>query len=212
MSMATITKLTEQYLASHPSIRDCLKKRVINYSKLARLIRKELNDKKITMEAILIACRRAAAKMHKEKSEEDAILRVLNGSELEIKNKIVVVIIDKEIYTDNLADIEKKIRKKADTFYAIEGTNSFTLITTEKYLDDIKKLFEHDIIKVNKDLALIILKSPQTLEYTRGVMGYLSSLFSEHNVNIYETISCWTDTIFVVAETDVARVMEFLKF
>jgi len=122
------------------------------------------------------------------------------------------VIIDKEIYIDNLMDIEKKIRKKADTFYAIEGTNSFTLITNEKYLDDVKKLFEHDIVKVTKDLALIILKSPQTLEYTRGVMGYLASLFSEHNVNIYETISCWTDTIFVVGENDVARVMGFLKF
>ena len=210
--MATITKLTEQYLASHPSIRDCLKKRIINYSQLARLIRKELKNKRITMEAILIACRRYSHKIQKEKSDEEAIIRVLKGSELEIKNKIVVVIIDKEIYIDNLMDIEKKIRKKTDTFYAIEGTTSFTLIITEKYLDDVKKLFEHDIIKVTTDLALIILKSPRTLEHTRGVMGYLASLFSEHNVNIYETISCWTDTIFVVGENDVANVMGFLKF
>jgi len=65
--MTTITKRTEQYLASKPSIRDCLKKRVVNYSQLARLIRKELKDKKITMEAILIACRRYAHKIQKEK-------------------------------------------------------------------------------------------------------------------------------------------------
>ncbi|MDO8642661.1 MAG: hypothetical protein Q7R76_03690 [Candidatus Woesearchaeota archaeon] len=210
--MASVTKLTEDYLREHASIRDCLKKGVVNFSRLARSIIKDRGLKRVRMEAVLIACRRAAEKIRKEKSAEEAIKTLLKHSQLEIKNKIVVVIVDKQIYVENLIDIEKKIRKKADTFYALEATSSFTIITTEKYLDELKKLFEHDLIRVSKDLAMIVLKSSERMESTPGVMAHLYALFSDHGVNICETMSCWTDTIFVVAEADVGKCMEFLQF
>ena len=41
--MPTTTELTEKYLAEHPSIKDCLREGVINYSKLSRKIAKDLN-------------------------------------------------------------------------------------------------------------------------------------------------------------------------
>ena len=63
-NMTTTTELTEKYLSEHPSIKDCLKKGIINYSKLSRTIAKELNiEKKTSIEAILIACRRYEAKI-----------------------------------------------------------------------------------------------------------------------------------------------------
>ena len=140
--MPTTTELTEKYIAVHPSIKDSLSKGIINYSKLSRLIAKELGiEKNSSMEAILIACRRYAAKIKKDKVQEDKILSVLKKSELEIKNKIVTIIIDKKLYIENLLDIEKEIRKKADMFYAIEGTNVFTIIVNEKYLTELKELY-----------------------------------------------------------------------
>ncbi len=211
--MPTTTQLTEKYIKEHPSIKDCLKNGVINYSKLSRKIAKELGiEKKTSMEAILIACRRFSEKLKKEKVQEKQIISLLKNSELAIKNKILVAIVDKQIYIDHLQQIQKKIRAKADTFYAIEGTSVITIIVSEKYLDDINKLFEHDIMKITKNCALINLKSPQKLENTPGVNAYLCSLFAENGINIYETLSCWTDTMFVVAEDDVGAIMQFLKF
>ncbi|HDO19617.1 MAG TPA: hypothetical protein ENG74_02695 [Thermoplasmatales archaeon] len=67
------------------------------------------------------------------------------------------------------------------------------------------------MIKINKGLALIIIRSPKDIENTPGVLSYIYSLFAENGINIVETMSCWTDTILVVDEKDVARVMEFLK-
>lgn len=211
--MPTTTELTEQYILEHPSIKDCLKKGVINYSKLSRKIAQELSlGKKTSMEAILIACRRYALKLKKEAVSEKEILSILKTSALEIKNKMVVVIVDKAIYMDHLLQIEKKVRKMADTFYALEGTTVFTIIVSERYLDELEQLFKRNIRSVTKNLAMITLKSPEDLEQTMGVVSYLYSLFGEHGVNIVETMSCWTDTIFVVAEEDVPRVMKFLKF
>ena len=57
--MANITKLTEHYISEHPSIKDALKKGLINYSKLTRQIAEDMDiELKKNFDAILIACRR----------------------------------------------------------------------------------------------------------------------------------------------------------
>jgi len=211
--MPTTTELTEKYLSEHPSIKDCLKHDVINYSKLSRKIAKDLNiEKQTSIEAILVASRRYAEKIKKEETLEARIIDILRRSELEIRNKIVVVIVDKRIYIGSLIDLEKKIRQKADVFYSIEGTNVFTIITTEKNLDELNKMFKHHIIKITRNLAMIITKSPREFESTPGVMSYLYSIFSEHGINIVETMSCWRETIFVILEDDVPQIIKFFKF
>jgi hypothetical protein len=111
--MPTTTELTEKYLSEHPSIKDCLREGIINYSKLSRKISKELNiEKKTSMEAILIATRRYAEKIKKEKIREEKIIEILKQSELEIKNKILVAIIEKNFPPESLIELEKKIKKK----------------------------------------------------------------------------------------------------
>ena len=211
--MPTTTELTEKYLSEHPSIKDCLKHGIVNYSKLSRKIAKEINiEKKASLEAILIACRRYEMKLKDANIREKKILGILKRSELEIKNKIVVVIIGKNIYMEKLLEMEKKTRKTADPFYAIEGTKVFTIILSEKYLDDFKKLFGRNIIKSSKNLTMITIKSTTDMENTPGVIAYITSLFSEHGINIVETMSCWTDTIFIVTEQDMPAVMQFFKF
>ncbi len=207
-----ITKETEKYIQEHPSIKESLKKGLINYSKLSRSILKELKIPKKNFDAVLIACRRYADKLKLERKFEKNIMDILKKTKLEIKNKIIVVILEKDIYYDNLTDLEKEIKRKNGIFHAIEGANAITLITGEEFLDKIKDLFKNKILKINEDLAEITLKSPRDLENTPGVMGYLYSLFGEHDINILETMSCWTDTIFVIREKDIAKVMQILSF
>jgi len=210
--MPTTTELTEKYLSEHPSIIDCLKNGIINYSKLSRKIAKELSiEKKTSIDAILIACRRYELKIKDKKQLENKILQILKKSELEIKNKIIVCVIDKRKYLDKIIDTEKNIQKKADTFYAIEGSKVFTIITSQKYLEDLKVLFQNSIIRISQDLAMIIIKSPIDLENTPGVNAFVYSKFRENAINIVEQMSCWTDTIIVISEDDIATVMKFLK-
>jgi hypothetical protein len=211
--MPSTTELTTKYIEEHPSIKDCLKHGIINYSKLSRIIAKELNiEKKTSLESILIACRRYEAKLKDKQIMENKIINILKKSELEIKNKIIVVIINKKIYEEKLIQIEKKIRKTTDIFYAIEGTKVFTIISSEKYLEDLQYLFEKNIIKIMRNLATITIKSPKELENTPGVNAYIFSMFGDHGINIVEQMSCWTDTIIVISEDDIPVVMNFLKF
>ena len=97
-------------------------------------------------------------------------------------------------------------------FHVIEGSNTITLITADEFLEQIKKLFKAKILRVTSNLAEINLKSSSELEKTPGVIAYLTTLLAENGINILETMSTWTDTLFVISENDIAKVMGVLKF
>ncbi len=208
-----ITKASEEYIMAHPSVKDCLKNGLINYSSLSRSIASELKlDTKKNFDAILIACRRFKRKLKKDGTLEAKILKILKESKVEIKNKIVAVVLEKGIFSGNLLNLEKEIKKKNEIFRIIEGLSAITIITAEEFLDTIKKMFRNRIILENKNLAEITIKSPKEIETTPGVYAYLCSLFVEHNINIVETLSCWTDTIILVKEEDVGKSISLLRF
>jgi len=209
----TTTELTNEYIKNHPHIKTCLKKGLINYSSLSRLIAKELNiEKKTSKEAILIAARRFKEKLQKEVVSERKVKELLAKSEIEIKNKIIVFILEKNINFDYIDKIQKSIKQEFGVFYILEGSNNYTIITQEKYFNLIENKFKTKTIKKNKDLALINFKTTKEIEQMPGVLSYITSLFSENGVNIIEFLSCWTDSLFIIDSKDVNKTIEFLKF
>ena len=205
-----ITKISETFVQEHPYIRACLKKGLINYSSLARLIAIENKLDKKNFDAILIACRRYRQKLKIDKSEKE-ILEILSKSKIEVKNKVMVTILEK-IKHSQIEIIEKKIRGQGEIYRLIEGASALTLITPEDYLPEIKKTFRNSIIRQKTGLVEVTLKSPKEIEEVSGVISFLYSLLAEFNINIAETMSCWTDTIFIIEEKDLSKVMEVLRF
>ena len=52
---------------------------------------------------------------------------------------------------------------------------------------------------------------PQKIMETSGVFSYLASNLSENGVNVVETVSCYTDTIFIVHEKDMIQAYSLLS-
>ncbi len=210
MSCMNNTKAAESYVLQHPSIKDSLKKGLINYSKLARQIIEDFGLKKMDFDAVLVALRRLEYKLQKKKSFERAIRNLLKESSLEIKNKIMVCIVQKGSH--NIPELQKVIKKRNGELHIVEGMKVMTLITNQEFEGAVNSYLKNKIIKKSKDLVEIMLRSPETLEDIPGVVGYLYSLFGDNNINIVETMSCWTDTIFVIEEKELQRVIQLLKF
>jgi len=207
------SQLTIDYIKDHPSIKSCLKKGLINYSALSRLISRDLNVEKISSkEAILVAARRFREQMRKEENLERGIVSLLSRSEVSIKNKIVVLILKKGLDINLLDRAQNEVRKDSGTFFLLEGSNNWTLITQERYLSIVEPLAHSKIIKKERGLALVAISSSVDIETTPGVVAYLSALFFENGVNILEFLSCWTDTLFIIDSRDVGKTMGFLKF
>ena len=201
----TTTEITINYIKEHPYIKNSLKKGLLNYSSLARLISSELKiEKKTSKEAILVAARRYEEKLKGELSQEGKIRQILAASELEITKK--------NVNFEFIEEIQKKIRHDHGTFFLLEGSTTYTIISQEKYTTLIKEKIHSRIIGHHKDLALINLKSSNSIVHQPGVIAYLTSLFAENGVNITDLFSCWTDNLFVIAAEDVPKAMGFLNF
>jgi len=197
----SIAERTRTYIDAHPSVKDCISKDLINYSSLARQIMKDLGIK--NEEAVMIACRRYAVKLAKSDHERD-ILRILANSRLEVKTKICIVTAknDWTVLQRLEAVFQKLINEKA-IMQIIQGAQAITVIADEKLKSEvINAVGRENILKVRQDLVEITVKSPERIVETSGVFAFLASNLAENNVNVVETVSCYTDSIFIVNEAD----------
>jgi hypothetical protein len=209
----TTAELTNEYIREHPYVKACLKRGMVNYSSLARLVAKELGiGKASSKEAIVVAARRFGEKLKGEADHEKNTMGLLSKSEMDIKNKIAVFVAEKSIDLERVDEIQKAVRKESGTFYIIEGSGNYTIITQEKYSGSVREMAKSKIIEQKKELILITLRSPEAIEETTGVLYYITSLFAENGINLVELISCWTDTLLVIGADDMDKAVKLLRF
>ncbi|MFA5049867.1 MAG: ACT domain-containing protein [Candidatus Micrarchaeia archaeon] len=196
MKKENISNLISLYVKRRPFIKESLRDGIINYSSLARKISYELYGNHSKTGAIKVALQRLSKKLiEKEEDLEQKILAVLKNSSLDIKNKIAVVISSSEL------NIKPISYAKSDL--------SVTYILKEEQLLDLKK--ERKIKAVEKNLNLITIKSREELENTPGVLSMILGALAIEGINIQEIISCYTDTLIVVKESDTSRAYDILN-
>ncbi|MGD1060366.1 MAG: ACT domain-containing protein [Methanomassiliicoccales archaeon] len=197
----SIAERTRVYIDAHPSIKDCISKDLINYSSLARQIMKDLAIK--NEEAVMIACRRYAVKLAKSDHERD-ILRILANSRLEVKTKICIVTAKNDwTVLHRLESVFQKLINEKAIMQVIQGAQAITIIADEKLKNEVVNAVGRDnVLKVRQDLVEITVKSPERIVETSGVFAFLASNLAENNVNVVETVSVYTDTIFIMNEAD----------
>ena len=204
----SITKLTEKYISEHPSIKDCVKTGIVNYSALARKICDFHKFDKF--DAVLIACRRYFWKIKNQDVHENSIIELVKNVKLRIRNKIIVAIIEKPHNMELIYKFQKKVRRQKNDINLVEGEEVLTIITNSNYIDEIKELFKLRLIKVNENLVQITMIFDEKIETTSGVVTYIYGLLASKGINIFEEISCWTDLIIVIDEKDLVKAMEVL--
>lgn len=204
-----LTKLTKDYVYEHAFVKKSIDFGIANYSKIARMIMDDKNLKKSDFDAIVVALRRLK---NKKEIKNTNISTVLSKSSIEIKNKSAVYILEKNAFYKSIIELQEEIKILNGSMHIVEGTRAITLITSEDHSKIINSYFRNKMINEQKNLVEITLKSPETLEKTPGIMSYLYGLFAEEDINIVETLSCWTDTILIIHEKDIDKAMKILKF
>lgn len=206
----SIAERTRAYIDAHPSIKDCISKDLINYSSLARQIMSDLGIK--NEEAIMIACRRYAAKLGTQ-DHESKILHILGNSRLEMKTRMCIVTAKNDwAVLHRLEMVFRKLLNEKSTMQVIQSTHAITVIADEKLKEEvIAAVGKENVIRVRKDLVEIAVKSPESIVETSGVFSYLASNLAEGGINVVETVSCHTDTIFIVRENDMIQAYSILS-
>ena len=206
----SLAEKTRVYIDAHPSVKDCVSKGLVNYSSLARAIMKELDlDNE---EAVMIACRRYASKMGVSTDHEISILNILKDSRLEMRTKTCIVTAKNDWSVLHKMDNLFKDLWNEDSIMQIVQSASAVTIIADKMLKEriIDTVGRFNILKIRENLVEITVKSPEKIVETSGVIAYLITNLSDAGINIEETVSCHTDTVFVVGEYDMINAYSVL--
>jgi hypothetical protein len=81
-----------------------------------------------------------------------------------------------------------------------------TLISDLYSFHKISGIFDKDdVIDQKQSLATVIIRSPDDITSTPGCVQAFYNAVSRRHINIEETMSCYTETIIVLAMEDVSK-------
>lgn len=202
------TRLTQRYILEHPSVRDCLSRGLINYSALAREICGAYNVN--SFDAVLMACRRYMRRVKSAVSNERKILDLVHSAKLNIRNKVIVAIIERPRQFSKLTQLQSEIRADQGDINVVHGEDVVTVITNVEYEPQIRSALKPYIKKITHNLAQITMLFDPRIEVTPGVVSYIYGLLSQNGINVLEEMSCWTDLMFVIEEADLPKAVKAL--
>jgi len=206
----SIAEATKNIILHHPSIIDCIKMDIINYSALASKIKSEVEEavqkSKVREEAIKVALIRFSQEIsEKENILEDRISWLLKNSTIELKSDIVVITVKQNAVMNRLDEI-MKIASKSRFFQLSQGTRTFTLSFDKKVMDEvIREVGEENIEKLIDEQSAIILISPVEVIEVPGFVSYVTTQLAWNGINITQIISCYEDTILIVDRRDAQK-------
>ncbi len=201
----SISKTVQTLIDEDLSLQDALQRDYGNYSAIARMLMPKVKDAvnhDVNLESVITSVKRAKANYT---ILQGKITRVVAGSVLNIRTDMAKVSIDKT--KKNLEKIRKTLASFSGEFLQIiEGNSVVTLISDLNSFNKISSIFaKSDVIDQKQNLATVIIRSPDEIIYTPGCVQAFYNAVSRRHINIEETMSCYTETIIVLAMEDVSK-------
>jgi Icc-related predicted phosphoesterase len=201
----SISKTVQNLIDEDLSLQDALQRDYANYSAIARMLLpkvKEATNSDANLESVITSVKRAKANYT---ILQGKITRVVAGSGLNIRTDMAKVSVEKT--KKNLEQIRKTLATfSGDFLQVIEGNSVVTLISDLSSFNKISSIFaKGDVVDQKQDLATVIIRSPDEITSTPGCVQAFYNAVSRRHINIEETMSCYTETIIVLAMEDVSK-------
>jgi len=203
--MVTISHIVSKLVDEKVYMREAIAKRIASYGSVAKQLKPEIErelKKEVAHYAIVAALRRYAEKMDARFKE---IKFTANNSEVTLKTNIIDINVQK---TPCLFDKLKKIYDvihfdNGDILHIIYGRNTVSIVTNEKYKDQICRFLQFEkIIAIDENLVALSFALDKELVETPGVLFQIVRNFAWEDINISEIISIDLEMTFIVAEKD----------
>ena len=201
----SISKTVQSLIDEDLSLQDALQRDYGNYSAIARMLMpkiKETVNSDVNLESVITSVKRAKANYT---ILQGKITRVVAGSDLNIRTDMAKVSVEKT--KKNLEKIRKTLATfEGDFLQVIEGNTIVTLISDLNSFNKISSIFtKKDVIDQKQNLATVIIRSPDEITFTPGCVQAFYNAVSRRHINIEETMSCYTETIIVLAMENVSK-------
>lgn len=206
----SVSALTRKYITENISINTCLRRGLINYSALARLICDEYGIS--NFDAVVVACRRYYSRLKGSSNYDSRVISLIDKAKIRVRTKIAAITLEKMFDLDRLDALQQRIRRDRADFIYIEGESGDVIITNHEYVTTVREMFKNRVVKAADGLAQITMIFDERIEETPGVVAFVYGLLADHRINIVEEMSCWRDLILIVNDRDVHKATRLLTF
>lgn len=211
----TIAKVVRDVVNMHPSLIDCLRDGILNYTATAKMLKNEVSKImgiNVEVEAIKMALVRYGEELKKDLNRiEKDVCKVLAESTLQMRNDVMLMTLKWENISGKLDSI-MRIFSDSRFLQITQGINTFTIVFEKKLEKDLISIIGgHNVNNIIRNQSAIILLSPEEIISTPGVIAYITWLLSKEGINITQIISCHLDTIFIINQEQALQAYKILE-
>ena len=199
----SVAHRVREYLDAHPPLGDALRSGVANHAAMARRIASDLGVRQL--EAVVAACRRYP-KGRTDAFGEGAVRRVLRKSRIESRSKVAAITVGLgSDVLQRLGDVVEELLDENLLCRVIQVSRGTVILVDEDSVSRVtRQLREANVVRVRRGLVEVAVTSPESIEETPGLLRLLAGVLATQGINIVEALSCYTDTIFLLDESDLS--------
>ncbi|KYK29454.1 hypothetical protein AYK20_09740 [Thermoplasmatales archaeon SG8-52-1] len=206
--MVTISHVVSKLIDENIYLQEAIGKGIASYGSVAKKLKSDIEEelrKEVAHYAVVAAIRRYAEKMNIKFRD---IKFNANNSEVNLKTNVIDINVVKTLgLFDKLKRIYDIIKfEQGDILHIIYGRNSVSIVTNERYKQNILNFLQHEqIFNIGENLVSLSFSISKKLINTPGVLFQIIRNFAWENINIIEVISMDLEITFIVDEKDAVR-------
>lgn len=203
-----ISEATRKILSRYPYIEDYMGRGIINYRALARDIREDVARElggAVNIQSIVSSVRRHPVSRGRRGNEK--VFGILSASEVSLKYDVGTLNVS---LNDSSPEMENLLKTGAD-YIMIRGIETLTVVVPEGLIGTFKEQLKGTVIHSNEGLASVIVKSPEEIAETPGIISHLAGILAAEDINVVEMMSSYTETWFIVSEGDALKTIEAIR-
>ncbi|MEM4303559.1 MAG: hypothetical protein QW470_05535 [Candidatus Caldarchaeum sp.] len=194
----SVSRAVRYLISLEKSYKSAIDSGYANLTALARLLKPSVSallDQDVKVSTIVTALKRMRDHIQLRRLEA---AQVIARSKLVARTGVAKIILKRNRTSLRIA---RDLALEAKGFYQIlDGISSITLICSSDQLKEVRKRFPRPlIISETSSIVALIIVSPPAIERTYGVVSHLLEWLASREINVEEVISCYKDTIILVA-------------
>ena len=209
----SVNRAVKEEVDSDFSIQDAMARGYVNISALARLMtprvarRMRVRAKDVSEVGVSSALKRLRSAYS---AASPTVAKVIGGSVVNVRTHVSRLSVEKTKRT--LQNVSSLLADHQGDFIQVsESLSSITLIFDQRLHKKVRRTLDGgEVLDEGEECAAITVHSPRQIMNTPGCVSAFYDQLSRKNVNVEDTVSCYTDTIMVVRMKDASRAFEAL--
>jgi len=206
--MVTISHIVTKLINDNIYLQEAIGKGIASYGSVAKRLKPDIEgelNKEVAHYAIVAAIRRYSEKMNYRFQD---IKFDANTSEVNLKTNVMDINVLRSLSLfDKLKRVYDIIKfEKGDILHIIYGKNSVSIVTNERYKENICQFLRDErIVNIEENLVSLSFTIDKSLVDRSGVLFQIVRNFAWENINIIEVISIDLEITFIVDVKDAVR-------